>query len=164
MVPVCRQQMLYKFISARWKAQSLDLDHNKEFYCSAVEKINLDSEGSQVEPLSLNICQIDFRLCQNHQFSLSCEHKVGRGTAQEYFAEKCPFCIPNLASDGTHGASVIWSAKEKQGKKRTWTPSPLPDQTFPCLSTCMPSGMPVSEYANTRLFAKAWVVGWTSYA
>ena len=67
----------------------------------------IDSEGSQVESLSLNLCQVDFRLCQDHQLPFSCEYKVGRGGVQEYFAEKCPFCVPNLASGKTHGASVV---------------------------------------------------------
>jgi hypothetical protein len=67
----------------------------------------IDSEGSQVESLSRNLCQIDFGLCQDHQLPFACKHKIGRGGVQEYFSEKRSFGVPNLASGRTHGTSVV---------------------------------------------------------
>lgn len=47
-------------------------------------------------------------------------------------------------------------------KQHTLTPSPHPEYTFPFLSSCMPSGMPVSAYANTRRLVNVSEVGSTS--
>jgi hypothetical protein len=62
----------------------------------------MDSEGSQVESLGLNLCQIDFRLRQDDQPSFSCEHEVGRGRIQEYLAKEGAFCVPNLQYPAKH--------------------------------------------------------------
>ena len=68
----------------------------------------------------------------------------------------------DMREEGSQKKGTIEWKVEKE--TLTWTPSPQPAYTFPFLSICIPSGMPASTYANTRLFKKVWLSGSTSNA